>query len=150
MDRYKYIEKLLYEYNSLKTFIKNAQQQIENIQKDVDGVSGVSYNKVSSKTNNTPSIVENEVLKREKKISILQKRIQKTQGLLDRLDRSIEVLNDIEKRIIKLRYMKNLQWYEVSWNVKYSERWCKELKSKAIEKIAVAMFGNIEEYENTV
>jgi len=150
VDRYKYIEKLLYEYNSLKTFIKNAQQQIENIQKDVDGVSGVSYNKVSSKTNNTTSIVENEVLKREKKISILQKRIQKTQGLLDRLDRSIEVLNDIEKRIIKLRYMKNLQWYEVSWNVKYSERWCKELKSKAIEKIAVAMFGNIEEYENTV
>lgn len=140
MNYYKATEKFLYNYNSLKASIENMKQGIEEM--DYREISAVHYEQEkTSETYTFHSITEDAAIHAADKKSLLEQRIKTTEGKLERIDRAIEALNDTERQVIVERYLNGKQWWQVAYSVRINERWCREIRRRAINKIAIGLFG---------
>ena len=140
VNYYKATEKFLYNYNSLKASIENMKQEIEEL--DYREISAVNYEKEpTGKTYAFHSITEEAGIRAAEKKKLLEKRIKATQSKLERIDRAIKALNDTERQIITERYINGKQWWQVAYEIKYSEKWCKELRRRAVQKVTIGLFG---------
>lgn len=140
MNYYKATEKFLYNYNSLKASIENMKQEIEEI--EYLGMSAINYDhEITGKTFAFHSLTESEAMRAADRKQMLQQRIEILESKIERIDRAIEALNKTEQKIINLRYKEGRQWWEIAYEMRYSEKWCKELRKRAVNKIAVGLFG---------
>ena len=141
MNKYESIENLLYNYRMLKINIEIADNQLEEL-KDEDGMTGISYDGISTSSTNltsnpTLNVAERNITKEE----LILKRKEKLEIKLNTLDRLIDGLSEIEKQIIIKKYIDGLQWWQVGYSVKYSERHCKRIRTDAINKLVVGLYG---------
>ena len=142
MNKYKKVEELLYNYKMLKISIENMKEDIEYLDKE-DGLKGISYDGTStSKTNDTSDIVADVVLSKSEKRHYLEHQIECNQREIDSIDRAMEGLTDIERKIITEKYINSNQWWQVASKVCYSESWCKQLRGKAINKLIIGVYGS--------
>ncbi|MGJ0848168.1 hypothetical protein ACR77J_15870 [Tissierella praeacuta] len=140
---YKETEYLLYNYKMFQISIKNMQNEIESLEKE-DGTSAINYSGVqTSPTNKFSSSTESTALSISERIDYLEHSIKRTKSKLDRIDKAIEGLTEKEKDIITKKYIEGKQWYVVAYNVSYSERQCRNIRTKAIKKIAIGIFGEV-------
>lgn len=138
---YKSVEKLLYNYNMLKINIEITDKQLEEL-KHEDGMTGISYDGVKAgKTYKIHSQTEDTAIRNIGVEELLKKRKEKLQNKIDIIDRLLEGLNDIERRIIEMHYIKGKQWWQIAYEVKYSERHCRRIKFDAICKLTVGLYG---------
>ena len=138
VNYYKATEKFLYNYNSLKASIENMKQEIEEM--EYLGITALDYKQEPvGKTYAFHSTTENEAIKITNKKEILGTRIKLLENKLERIDRAVEALNEIEQKIIKLRYYEGRQWWQIAYEMKYSEKWCKELRRRAVQKVAIGL-----------
>ena len=141
MSRYANVEKLLYDYKIIEASIVNMKSQLE-ILKAEDGMAAINYGGVStSPTNETKSATENQALKNIELEKQLKCKIKKQEAIIAAIDRSLLTLKPVKQQIIKERYIKGRQWWQVANVVCYSESWCKQLNKKAIKKIVVGLYG---------
>lgn len=141
MNNYKKVENLLYNYKMLKISIKNIEEEIEYLDKEC-GVSGINYdNTGTSPTNKVNSIVEDTALSISEKKHYLQHKINEIEMQLNKIERAMEGLTDIERIIIEQKYIEGLQWWQIAGQVKYSERWCRQLRTEAIKKLVTGIYG---------
>ncbi|WP_052045133.1 sigma factor-like helix-turn-helix DNA-binding protein [Caloranaerobacter azorensis] len=140
MNYYKATEKFLYNYKPLKISIKNMESELEEL--EPIGVSAINYeNEKTGITYKINKIVENEAIDLISKKELLKDRIEKTKRLVNRIERALETLNDSERKVIEKRYFEAKQWFEIAYEVKYSERWCRDIRKRAIDKLQVSLFG---------
>ncbi len=141
MNKYKQVEELLKNYTMMQASIENIKDEIEYLKKE-DGMTGISYDGIStSPTYRFSSSVEDTALSNSEKIHYLELQIEGIQRQIDRLDRAIKGLNETERIIIRGKYIEGLQWWQVAGQVRYSERWCKELRKNAINKLVIGIYG---------
>jgi len=138
MNYYKATEKYLYNYKSLKANIENMKVQIKEI--DYNPLQGAGFEYMED-TGYKKSTVENTVIRIDKKRNDLKNRIKELECKLERIDRSIEALNDVERYIVVEWYFEGRQWWQIAHKVKYSERHCRRIKNNAVNKISVGLFG---------
>ena len=138
---YKSVEKLLYNYNMLKINIEILNHQLEELKKE-EGMKGIDYDDVKiSETNKFHSQTEETAINNIGLEELINKKKEKLQSKLDMLDRLTEGLNDIERDIIRMYYIEGKQWWQIAYEVKYSERHCRRIRSEAIGKLAVGLYG---------
>lgn len=138
MNYYRATEKYLYNYRALKANIENIKTQIGEL--DYNPIQSTSYDHISN-GNRRKSTVENTVINLDERRSELNERKRKLRARIERIDRAIEALNGTEKHIIENWYFKGKQWWQIAHEVKYSERHCRRLKTNAVNKISVGLFG---------
>lgn len=140
-DKYAEVVRMLSRYTMLKINIRNMEDEIKYL-KEQDGVSGTSMDGVNIRpTNMFKSVTEKTALKNVKKIKQLNDRILKSKLEIDIMDRALEGLTCIERKIIISKYIEGLQWWQVSGIVRYSERHCKRIRTKAINELVVGIYG---------
>ena len=138
---YKSVEKLLYNYNMLKINIEILSHQLEELKKE-EGMKGIDYDDVKiSKTNKFHSQTEEMAINNIGLEELINKKKEELQSKLDMLDRLTEGLNDIERDIIRMYYIEGKQWWQIAYEAKYSERHCRRIRSEAICKLAVGLYG---------
>lgn len=138
---YKSVEKLLYNYNMLKINIEILNHQLEELKKE-EGMKGVAYDDVKiSETNKFHSQTEETAIKNIELEKLINKKKEKLQNKLDTLDKLTEGLNKVEREIIRMYYIEGKQWWQIAYEVKYSERHCRRIRSEAIGKLAVGLYG---------
>lgn len=143
MNKYKQVEELLKNYTMMQASIENMQDEIEYIKKE-DGTTGINYDGVTtSPTHRFSSIVEDTVLSKSEKMHYLKHQIEGAKGLLERVDRAMEGLNEIEKAVIIGKYIEGLQWWQISGRVRYSERHCRRVRTEAIDKLVIGIYGQV-------
>jgi DNA-directed RNA polymerase specialized sigma subunit len=142
-ELFKKTEWMIYNYNLFKDSIENFKLEIEELKLDTHSVRAVNYDREKvSRTYNITSSTEDEVMYKIEKIEKLEKQIAKNQINIQKVDRALKCLDEVETKIIEGKYLKGLQWWQIGESVKYSERWCREKRNRAIEKIAVRLFAN--------
>lgn len=142
MDKYKKVENLLSNYNMLKISIDNMKKDIEHLNKEC-GVNGISFDEVgTSPTNNISSVVENTVLSISEEKEELNIKIEDNKRKIDSVDRALEGLTEVERTILEEKYICSRQWWEVAGIVKYGERHCKRIRTAAINKMVVGIYGS--------
>lgn len=140
---YKEIEYKLYNYNMFKIGIENLKKEIEYLESDeVRSLNAITYDEErTGKTNKISNVIESTMLSISEKILFKEMNIKRLENKIQAIDRALEVLTDIEREVIKLRYIEGKQWYIVAYNVNYNERWCKELRKRAIDKLIIGIYG---------
>ncbi len=54
----------------------------------------------------------------------------------NRVEENIDMLDNLERKLIELRYFKKLRWYEVARGVEYSERHCRRMDNAILNKFS--------------
>ena len=109
-NNYSMVEGILYNYPKLKVEIDNLKIDLEEAQ-EIMGIRGASGNeKAGSSTNAFSSVVENEVLEREKnlerKINRLTGLIQSKERQLKKIENVLGTLTEQELILIEMKYFK--------------------------------------------
>lgn len=146
IDYFKATEKYLYNYRSLKAHIEILRLMIADIEKsEPENISAVRYDiEKTSPTHAFHSSTEQEAIKRATKIEDLRKRIREAEYVVRKIEKAVEALPVLEKRIVKLKYLSDekLTWRQIGEIVHYHPDYCKkQVRARAIQKIAVALFG---------
>lgn len=137
---YKQIEKILYNYKLIKSSIDNNKLILENLEV-VDGVKAITHGEVSSKTNKFNSIVENATIDNIERKEKLEKKIATDELTIKLIDNTLKALPEVERKILEMFYIENIDWWKVALEVAYSEGWCKEKRRSAINKIVSFLVG---------
>lgn len=141
MDKYKETEYLLYNYKMILISIENLKEDIE-LLKEECGVGSIDTEKENlSKTYKFSSVVENTALSTMEQIEYLEMSIRKMEGQIEGVDKALRGLSEEERIILVEKYIEGRQWWQVASKVRYSERWCKSLRTDAIKKMALGIFG---------
>ncbi|EOU1912007.1 DUF722 domain-containing protein [Clostridium perfringens] len=148
MDKtlFKKTENLLRNYNTLETEIKLIESEIKDIQESYTGCGAIGYNEKSGPTNKFSSMVEDEVIRKEKNLFYLKRDLDYKVRLKRRIDLAIQTLRTKEEKdLIRLRYINQpkVSWGTVARHLKYNKDYCrKELRPKVIKQIADFVFYN--------
>ncbi|MCQ4921873.1 hypothetical protein NE686_02135 [Tissierella carlieri] len=141
MDKYKAVEKLLYNYKMSEISIENMKEEIKRLERE-DGLTAINYDSVKiSPTFKISSSTESTMLSILEKIDYLRHSIERISEKLESIDRAMEGLNEVERLVIEKRYIEGLQWWQVAHLVKYSEVHSKRIRKKAINKLVVGLYG---------
>lgn len=143
------IEGMLNGYTSLVNEIKNISLDIEELKNDYRGCGSIEYSEKTGKTYKFNSGVENEIINREKKIENLEKLKRGKEIQVERVNNALEVLSENELKVIKFKYFdeRKKSWTKVSYKMDMCEAWCRQLKDRAIKKMAVIIFVSEETSE---
>lgn len=139
---YKIVEGMLYNYKKIEVEIKNLELDIEELQNDYSGVTGISYEERSAPTNKFNSSVENEVISREKKIRYSKALKRSKEIQIERIDNMLSILPDDEYNLIKLRYFKGLQFKEIAEMLCKSDIYLITLRKKIINEKLIPLIKN--------
>lgn len=124
----------------VKINITNMQKDLEFI-KEQDGITGISTEGCGGSTNAISNITQRTALYNLDERNKLEKKIQKAQMDIDRIDRALEGLNDTQRNIVEGFYIGNLMWWQVAYGVKYSESHCKKVGARAIRELVKGIYG---------
>lgn len=139
---YKRLEYDLFNYKAFKESIRTLEKDLEEFDR-IDGVNGIAYDGIKiGKTFKFASSVEDTALSNVEKLDYIRHCMRRTKDTIDNIERALEVLNDEERSIIQLRYLEGCQWYNIAYKVKYNERWCREIRRRAMYKMAICIYGD--------
>lgn len=146
IDYFRATEAYLYNFRSLKANIELNKMRLEQLeQKDPTGITGVDYERAKiSKTNTSHSTTEKEAIDRVSEYEKIRRNLEISMYTVMRIEKAVDALTSLEKRVVKLRYFSDeqLTWRQIGDIVKYDPDYCrKEVRNRAINKIAVAIFG---------
>lgn len=104
MKNYKQIEAILYKYKYMQTDINLLDVEIEEMQNN-NGISAIKYDDMP-KSKNISSVVENEIINKEKQITDLTYKRRKLQLQKEQIDITLGSLEDDLKLIFDETYNK--------------------------------------------
>ena len=131
------IAEWLQDYGAYKAGIENLKITIEDVAEE--GM-GINYDKdPSGPTNKFNSIVENASIKIDK--LNIEHRIKVMTNIINKIDKALSSLNDIEKEVITNRCIKGFYYYQFCYKIGASERTAKRIKKEALKKMVIAIFG---------
>ncbi|MCX0399587.1 DUF722 domain-containing protein [Clostridium perfringens] len=145
-ELFKETENLLKNYNKLDIEIKLIKAEIEDIKESYTGCVAIGYSEKSGQTNKFSSMVEDEIIRKEKDLFYLNRDLEYKIKLKRRIDLAIQTLRTKEeKELVKLKYINqpNASWGNVAYILRYNKDYCrKELRTKIIRQIADFVFYN--------
>lgn len=138
MNYYNITEKYLYNYRPLKASIENMSKEIDEIDYFVCNGFKLGYTGYVGYRGSITEVTAINIYERKDKTRL---EIMELKNRLDRIDRGLNVLSEIERYIIDERYFEGREWWKIAYKLRYSERWCKELRRRSVNKIAISLFG---------
>lgn len=138
---YRQIEGILFNYKIIKASIKNNKLKLANLETE-DGVTAINYDDEPSNTNKFNSVVENATLKNVERKDRIKRKIAKDMNTIQMIDNALAALTEIERTIIEMFYIEDLEWWKVAAKVCYSEGWCKAKRNEAINRILFTINGD--------
>lgn len=144
-DKFKKMEKTLYDYRKLSTDITNLDIEIERLKNDIT-LQAISYEDKGSPTNAFSSSVENEVIRREKYTSAEINRLQRIRAdkvaLNAKIYNSLKDLKDNEYKLVEMRYLSKYKksWIEIGMELSFNKDYCQQLRNNIINSLAESIF----------
>ncbi len=144
-NNYRAVEGILYNLPKLKVEIDNLKLDLEEAT-EVIGIRGASGNeKAGSSTNAFSSVVENEVLEREKnlvkRIDVLTSSIQSKERQLKKIENILSTLTEYEMRLIEMRYFKRYSVGRICEILEITEDGFNKRKKKLIKERLIPLFS---------
>ena len=144
-NNYRAVEGILYNLPKLKVEIDNLKLDLEEAN-EIMGIKGASQNeKAGSSTNAFSSVVENEVLEREKnlvkRIDTLTSSIQSKERQLKKIENILNTLTEYEMRLIEMRYFKRYSVGRICEILEITEDGFNKSKKKLIKERLIPLFS---------
>lgn len=134
---FKKVEDMLTSYNETKIEIKNLKLDLEILENNYIGATGITYTEKTGETNKFNSSVENEVMKREDEILRLKNKIKIKEIQIQKIDNIMDdsFLTNDEVFIIKERYFNKRSNKYIAALLNVAEETSSDYKNKLIERL---------------
>lgn len=139
MNYFRRTEKLLYNYKTLIAEVKNIDIEISEL--EYIGSSAISYSEKTQSTNKFNSVVENEVINRDARITKLKELKFHKENDIKRVENALESLDERSREIVKLKYFEKINNRRIAERLDITEVWLCEKKNEAINKISNIIFN---------
>ncbi|MEF9952215.1 MAG: siderophore-interacting protein [Clostridium sp.] len=105
----------LYNYKSLKAEVANINIELEEIKRSYKGCSAIEYSEKAASGNAFNSVVENEVMLREKRVQELMDELHRKELIVKKIENALNTIKDCEReyKIIELKYFKKIKTWEL-------------------------------------
>lgn len=134
-DKINEVESFLYNYKSIKLAIENLKMELEVMDETV--ISSIKYEETTGKTNKFNSNVENKLSRKE----LLEQRIKHMETKINQIDKSLEILPDTEREVIKNFYIEGKCYFQFCNELRLSERTSQRIKNRALNKVIISLYG---------
>ena len=136
-NSFKKVENMLKEYNNIKCKILNLKIDLDIIKNEVTGIKAIDYSKEYVSNSSVGSIVENQVIHREKEKEIfkIETEINRLEGKIRKIDNSILTLNELEQDIIREIYFKNNKAYMTARKLNIAESTVFKMKKSILNRL---------------
>lgn len=146
MDKelFKKTEAILYDYNNLSLKIDLLKAEIKDIEELYKGCGAIGYEERTQSTNKFSSMVESEVLEKEKNLKMLRNILKTNVTLKRRIDIGIKMLNNEESILLRMKYFscKKYRWIDIANKISYNKDYCrKEIRNNVINKISPFIYN---------
>lgn len=144
-DKFKKMEKTLYDYRKLDTAINNIDIDIEHLRNDIT-LKAVSYEDKGSPTNAFHSNVEDEVIHRsiymEQEIARLKSLKADKMALRTKIYNALKDLKENEYKLVEMRYLSKYKksWIEIGMELNFNKDYCQQLRNKIINSLIESIF----------
>lgn len=144
-DKFKKMEKTLYDYRKLDTAINNIDIDIEHMKNDIT-LKGISYEEKSGPTNKFNSDVENEVIRRDEYVSEQIMRLQRLKtdkmALRAKIYNALKDLKENEYKLVELRYLdkEKRTWLDIGLELGFDKNYCQKLRNDIINQLIEIIF----------
>lgn len=144
-DKFKKMEKTLYDYRKLDTAINNIDIDIEHMKNDIT-LKAISYEEKGSPTNAFHSNVEDEVIRRaehmEKEINRLKSLKADKMALRTKIYNALKDLKDNEYKLVELRYLgkDRKSWIQIGMELNFNKDYCQQLRNNIINSLIESIF----------
>jgi DNA-directed RNA polymerase specialized sigma subunit len=136
------IAKQLSDYNWITECIEKSNKEIEICNDTIAAareLSGIDY---SSESIGDPNAISDMTFQAVIRIEKIKESLKKWNERLENLYTKqhqiyewLDLLNDIERDIIRNRYIKNMNWERIETSMNYSQSYCRKISTKAIIKL---------------
>lgn len=131
-----------YYFYNFKALAANLEIRRERLKKfEYRGLTLVDLTKLGKPGGFKTSITEAEALHATETKERLRQEIAQLKLKLNSIEKALNCLDPSERRVIELRYFNGLSWPQVAAKSGYSERSCFRIREKAVDRVAVALFG---------
>lgn len=133
-------------YNLYQQFVTNTTLEIEDIKRRLaeEPLKIANYGTGNAGGASELTCTESSAEQRLKLLERIQKLafdLQEVKSLLNRIDRSMAHLSDEGRTAIVIFYMNNNGYEAVARKLNYSVRWSRTITKKAVEQLAIMLFG---------
>ena len=132
---FKRVESMLYNYEDNKVKIKNLLLDLDEVENNYDGLTGISLEERTSNTYKITSSVENEITNKERKIEKIKRDIRVREIEVEKINNILPVLNESEYKLIAMKYFLKMRHKDIAKELKYEEAYITELRTKIINRI---------------
>lgn len=138
--QFRTVERLLYNLDSLKMSIQIRQAKLALIESDEHMLTAVNIERAPSNTNKIISITEEDAIHTVDLTQMMRDRIAKTQKLVEEVEKALSILNEQELKLFDMRYKRQWPWWKIAGEMYMSERHCKRMRNKMIQKLIVVLY----------
>lgn len=140
IEKYKQMEKMLYDYKYTKGYIELRKADLQAL--EYEGVKAVQYSTPSVQTSGISDPVAMEFERLEKQRDFLQRTIREKERAIEKIDFAVKLLDDIEQKIIEMKYFKGSRNQSIADNLGYSKKQIERIKKKAIHRLISVIWIN--------
>lgn len=141
MESIKQIKDYLHKYRRMNTRLANIEDEIATIKAILADVSvaisryGTEPGGGSSELNAVESAA-NQRLKVSQRLHELERERLELSGLLTRIDRALDMLDDRDRYIVKAHYIDGMRWQDIAMHCYYSEHGVRNRAYRALSAIS--------------
>ncbi len=142
------VKMYLQKYDEFKAYVKTLEDQIaeyeERLAKEGPVAKTQVYSKAPGGSNRPGSIQESYCMRREflrSEVERMQKEVNVTQTVLDRLDLAINRLGENDKKLMREHWIEGTSWERTAEMIHASTGYCRNRSKKIFVKLAGMMFG---------
>lgn len=138
IEKFRQTEKLLYNYKFIKGYVELRKRDLQDL--EYNGVKAIQYSDPAVKSNIISDPVAREYESIEKQRLFLQRVIMEKERIIERIECALGLLNDVENRIIEMKYFKGVRNNDIADNLGYSRKQIERIKKSAVQHIGVVLW----------
>lgn len=131
--------------------IEEIEERLKNLEEDYnDGLCGVKYSsEIKSITNKIHSLTEDMAIINIENREKLLKQLKFMKSKVSQIERQIDRLDEKEREVLQMAYVKGLKWDKISEITNYSRAQCFRIRNEGLEKLAIINYGD-RAFEETI
>lgn len=134
-------EEYLKNYKQIKAHIEVLEEEKKMLAEIVATLPAIDYDSIKVQANGSGNPTERNAISLLEKTLYISSDLKNSKSAILKIDKALESLNRIQRKVVELSLIEKLDWNYISEELEYSERQLRRIRTGAVYKVAVVLFG---------
>lgn len=134
-------EEYLKNYKQIKAHIEVLEEEKKMLAEIVATLPAIDYDSIKVQSNSSGNPTEQNAISLLEKSLYINSDLKNSKSAILKIDKALESLNKVQRKVVELSLIEELDWTCISEELEYSERQLRRIRSGAVYKVAIVLFG---------